>query len=110
MLVAFHDSSLDRVTDRHGLVAELPWREVRAARIGGREPIPQLADLLHDFPTACFNIDAKSDASVRPLAEAIRDAGAQHRVCVASFSDRRLGRASRGRRRGRWPAPSAGGR
>ena len=92
VLVAFHDSSLDRVTGRPGRIADLPWREVQAARIGDREPIPLLADLLHDFPTACFNVDAKSDAAVVPLAEAIRGAGAEHRVCVASFSDRRLAR------------------
>ena len=37
-LVAFHDATLERVTDRTGRVDRLPWRAVQA-RIGGREPI-----------------------------------------------------------------------
>ena len=46
VLLAFHDRTLDRVTDRSGEVAQLPWREVRQARIGGLEPIPTLEELL----------------------------------------------------------------
>ena len=65
-LIVFHDARLDRVTDRQGLVAALPWREVRGVRIAGTEPIPLLADLLEEFPTARFNIDAKSDAAAGP--------------------------------------------
>lgn len=89
-LIAFHDVRLDRVTDGRGPVSALDWDVVRRARIGGREPIPLLADLLADFPTARFNIDAKSDNAVEPLAAAIRHAKAVDRVCVASFSDHRL--------------------
>jgi glycerophosphoryl diester phosphodiesterase len=37
--VAFHDASLDRVTDRRGHVGALPWTAVRGAQIGGTEPI-----------------------------------------------------------------------
>src|SRR5436309_4342344 len=44
--LAFHDAKLNRVTDRAGRIAQLPWRVVREARIGGREPIPLLTDLL----------------------------------------------------------------
>lgn len=35
-LVAFHDTTLDRVTDASGKIAELPWSEVQQARVGGR--------------------------------------------------------------------------
>ena len=35
--LAFHDSTLDRVTDQRGRVADLPWAQVRHARIDGRE-------------------------------------------------------------------------
>src|SRR5688572_11562358 len=61
-LVAFHDDRLDRVTDRTGMVAELPWSTVRAARVDGREPIPLLEDLLGAFPEARVNIDPKADS------------------------------------------------
>lgn len=39
-LVAFHDSTLDRVTDGAGRIADLPWEDVRHARVGGKEPVP----------------------------------------------------------------------
>ncbi|MFF4817567.1 glycerophosphodiester phosphodiesterase [Kitasatospora sp. NPDC001309] len=90
VLVAFHDSRLDRVTDRAGAVAELPWETVRRARIGGTEPVPLLEDLLGAFPAARFNVDVKAAPAVRPLVEAIRRTNAWDRVCVGGFSDSRI--------------------
>ncbi|MFI6152811.1 glycerophosphodiester phosphodiesterase [Kitasatospora sp. NPDC051170] len=90
VLVAFHDTRLDRVTDRSGAVAELPWETVRAARIGGTEPVPLLEDLLGAFPDARFNIDVKAEPAIGPLVEAIRRTDAWDRVCVGGFSDSRL--------------------
>ncbi|OJV26041.1 MAG: glycerophosphodiester phosphodiesterase [Actinobacteria bacterium 69-20] len=90
VLVAFHDDVLDRATDGHGPVAELTYREIRRARIGGREPIPTLAEVLEACPGTRFNIDPKADAAVHPLLALLRDAGATDRVCVASFSDQRI--------------------
>jgi glycerophosphoryl diester phosphodiesterase len=95
VLVAFHDDVLDRVTDRTGQIAQLPYAEVARARIGGLDPIPQLSELLSAFPDARFNIDAKSDASVDPLAVAIAEHQAYERVCVSSFSLARLHRLRR---------------
>jgi len=90
VLVAFHDKTLDRVTDRSGAIAGLPAAEVAAARIGGTEPIPPLADLLGAWPDVRFNIDIKDAPAVRPLADLIRKAGAWDRVCITSFSAARL--------------------
>lgn len=92
VLLAFHDDVLDRVTDRTGVVADLPWDEVRAARVDGVEPIPLLEDLLGTWPDLRVNIDPKHDAAVDALADAIERTGAFDRVCVGSFSDRRLRR------------------
>jgi len=89
-LVAFHDYRLDRVTDGAGLIGAQTWDRVRSARIGGREPIPLMADVLEAFPDARINIDPKSDAAVGPLLDLLREAGATDRVCVGAFSDRRL--------------------
>jgi glycerophosphoryl diester phosphodiesterase len=88
--LAFHDAVLDRVTDRRGRVAELPWEYVRQARIAGREPIPLLTDLLAAWPDVRFNLDVKAAHSIGPIIEAIRRAGAVDRVCVAAFSDARI--------------------
>ena len=92
VLVAFHDDRLDRVTDRTGVIGELPWSEVQHARVDGREPIPLLEDLLGAWPDVRVNIDPKHDAAAEPLADVILRAGATDRVCVAAFSDRRTER------------------
>lgn len=90
VVVAFHDDHLDRVTDGVGAIAELPWSEVRRARIDGSEPIPLLEDLLSTFPSLRINIDPKHDEVVDPLADLLHRTGALDRVCLGSFSDRRL--------------------
>ncbi|RJL35366.1 glycerophosphodiester phosphodiesterase [Bailinhaonella thermotolerans] len=95
VLVAFHDRTLDRVTDRRGRIAELPYREVSRARIGGDEPIPLLEDLLGTWPDIRFNIDVKDFPAIAPLAAALRRTNAYDRVCVTSFSERRLAQARR---------------
>jgi len=92
VLVAFHDDVLDRVTDRSGAVADLPWAEVAEARIDGREPIPLLEDILATWPDVRLNIDPKADSAVGPLVEVLRRSGAVDRVCVSSFSDERTRR------------------
>ena len=89
-VVAFHDEDLDRVTDRTGAIADLPWREVAAARVGGSHPVPTLDELLDGFPTARINIDIKAPGAVAPLWETIRAHAAYDRVCVGSFSGRTL--------------------
>src|SRR5687767_12891326 len=91
-LIAFHDDRLDRVTDRVGVISQLPWSEVQRARVDGREPIPLLEDLLAAWPDVRVNIDPKHDAAAQPLADAIVRTGTVDRVCVAAFSDRRTER------------------
>jgi glycerophosphoryl diester phosphodiesterase len=90
VLVAFHDDRLDRVTDRAGIIADLPWSQVRLARVGGTEPVPLLSDILEEFPDARINIDPKHDAAVQPLVHVIRSLAAVDRVCIGSFSDVRI--------------------
>lgn len=92
VLLAFHDDVLDRVTDRKGPIAELSLAEVREARIGDREEIPTLVDLLDRFPDARFNIDLKSEAAVAPLAALVHERGLWDRILVGSFSRRRTRR------------------
>lgn len=92
VLVAFHDDRLDRVTDRKGLIRELDWAEVSHARVQGREAIPLFDELLAAWPDLRLNIDPKSDGAVAPLIKALRRPGVLARVCVGSFSGRRLAR------------------
>jgi len=89
VLVAFHDDVLDRVTDGTGRIADLPWAEVAAARIGN-EPIPLLEEILEAFPDTRVNIDPKHDAAIAPLADLLLRMRAVDRVGIGSFSDQRL--------------------
>jgi glycerophosphoryl diester phosphodiesterase len=97
VLVAFHDEVLDRVTDGKGRIADLPWSQVSAARVGERRDhcIPRLDDVLGAWPDVRVNIDAKHDASVVPLVDTLRRTRSFDRVCVGAFSDRRLARFRR---------------
>jgi glycerophosphoryl diester phosphodiesterase len=90
VVVAFHDDDLSRTCGRQGRISELSASEVAAARVDGTEPIPTLDELLDAWPNARFNIDCKSDRGVRPLAEVITRHRALDRVCLTSFSDRRV--------------------
>jgi glycerophosphoryl diester phosphodiesterase len=93
VVVAFHDATLDRVSDRSGAIARMRWDEVRRARIGGAHAPVRLDELLEAFPSVRVNIDPKEDAVVDPLVRVIERAGAVDRVCIASFRDARPARA-----------------
>jgi glycerophosphoryl diester phosphodiesterase len=90
VLISFHDDKLDRVSDAKGKVEELTWDQVRAARIGGSEPVPLMEDLFARFPEVRINIDPKHDAAVAPLVALIKRMGVQDRVCIGSFSGKRI--------------------
>lgn len=108
VVFAFHDEALDRTTDRGGLIGALTAVEIEAADAGhtftadggdsfpwrGRGlRVPRLATLLETWPQVRVNIDAKSDAVVGPLIDLLRRMDGLDRVCVGSFSDRRVARA-----------------
>jgi glycerophosphoryl diester phosphodiesterase len=93
-LFAFHDKTLDRVTDRTGAIADLPAAAVAAAKIAGTDQIPLLEDLIGTWPDIRFNIDVKDWPAAAPLAQVIRRTDAWDRVCITSFSASRL-RATR---------------
>jgi glycerophosphoryl diester phosphodiesterase len=95
VLVAFHDDTLDRVTDGTGRIAELPWSEVRQARVAGREPVPLFSELLETFPDCRWNVDVKEEGALLPLLDLLERAKAWDRVCVGSFSESRVARAQR---------------
>jgi len=96
VLVAFHDPDLSRTCGIDANISEMSAAEVADARVdepgGSGHPIPLLSDLLETFPNARFNIDAKSDASVEPLAKMVHAFDALDRVCLASFQLARLRR------------------
>ena len=91
-LVAFHDDTLDRLAGRPESVEQLTAEEIRGLRIADRCSIPFLEDLLAAWPEALVNIDPKSDRAAELLPDLLQHCGAVGRVCVGSFSGRRLDR------------------
>src|SRR6266581_9474127 len=94
-LMAFHDRTLDRVTDGSGPIGSRTYHEVTALRVAGSDPIPLIEDLLGAWPEVRFNIDIKDAGAVLPLAGVLRRTAAWDRVCLCSFSGRRLRAARR---------------
>src|SRR3954470_13474066 len=95
VLVVLHDPTLERVTDRPGRLDSLPWAEVSRARIGGREPIVRLEDLLGAWPDVRFNLDIKAAGVLAPLVRTVRRLKVADRICLGSFSDARIAAARR---------------
>ena len=110
VVLAFHDPSLDRVTDTSGEVCDLPWEQLEGVRIGQDEPLAVFEHLLRDLPDVHFNIDVKDEASVTALPRVLAGADAVHRVRVTSFSEARRRRtlAAIARLTGQRPRTSAG--
>ena len=90
VLVAFHDDDLSaRAAARQDQRAAVDARS-RTALVDGKAPIPLLEELLGTFPEARVNIDCKADARSTRCRRRCAAPNALDRVCVASFSDRRL--------------------
>ena len=89
-LVAFHDNDLQRTCGKPWRIEETDWSTLSTARIDGTDPIPLLEDLLTSWPNLRINIDCKSDAAMQPLIDTIRRSNCIDRICVGSFSDKRL--------------------
>lgn len=94
-LVAFHDSTLDRVTDGAGRISDLPWADVRQARVAGQEPVPLFEELMEAFPEARWNVDVKAESALLPFLDLIERTRAWDRICLGSFSEARVVRAQR---------------
>jgi glycerophosphoryl diester phosphodiesterase len=90
VLLAFHDAALDRVTDSRGALADLTAEEISAVRIAGEHAVPTMAELLEELPGCRFNIDLKSPNAIEPLVALLDRTAAHDRVCVGSFSTRRI--------------------
>lgn len=95
VVIAFHDSTIDRVSTQRGKIGDWRWEDLSSVEIGGSSRLTTVADLLAEFPDTCFNLDAKSDRVLAPLLSVIERANAFDRVCIGSFSDKRLRRARR---------------
>ena len=91
-----HDPTLERVAGRRVRVSQLTAAELRRVDLGHGQGFTSLAEALDAFPETKFNIDVKSRDAVPGTIAAITKAGAQDRVLVSSFDERRRALALRG--------------
>lgn len=93
--VLHHDADLGRTTDGTGKVRNHTWQQIRSVRLADGSAPLRLEELLEELPGAHVNVDVKEEGSVVAVAEAVRRSNAASRVCVTSFSARRLSRVRR---------------
>lgn len=90
VIVAFHDEDLNRTCGIDARIGDMTWDDLSDVLVDGEAPIPRLDELLSEFPDTRFNIDAKADDAIDELVAVIQRTGSLDRVCLASFSWRRL--------------------
>ena len=95
VVLAFHDDTLDRVTDGRGRIADQSYADLARVRTPAGDGIPRLSDVLEEFPDTRINIDVKAPGALGPLADILTSHNALDRVCVGSFSAQRLTAARR---------------
>ena len=86
----FHDDSLLRIAGIDQKFSDLNSAEIDTIKIFKNESIPTLAEVLETFPDSKFNIDLKTDAVAIPALEILKKHNAEGRICIASFSDKRI--------------------
>ncbi|OKL47261.1 hypothetical protein BSR29_06485 [Boudabousia liubingyangii] len=88
--VVLHDPSFIRVSDEIRPLITMSWKDAKAITLkDGSHPM-RFDEVLEEFPDMVFNLDAKSPQAVEPLINTILAAKAEKRVCLATFSHRRM--------------------
>lgn len=87
--VIAHDPDLARVAGDPVRVDELTAAQLAAIDLGDGQHMPTLAEALEAFPEVRFNIDLKTAGAVAPAVDSVRQARAEERVLLTSFSERR---------------------
>tara|TARA_B110000014_G_C20125662_1_gene599374 strand:+ start:3164 stop:3919 length:756 start_codon:yes stop_codon:yes gene_type:complete len=89
-IVVFHDDSLKRVAGINKQIKQLDLKQLKDIKLLKGGTIPTLDELLHSFPKLKFNIDIKTHEATNESIKIIRQHNAFDRVCLASFSSKRL--------------------
>ena len=95
-LIVLHDPSLDRTTDREGIVREMVLEEIRQADAGDGERVPILREVFdlarHQAPIL---LEIKSDFIAELVVQAIAEAEFSEQVVVQSFNPQTVERVRR---------------
>ena len=88
----FHDDDLSRLLGKDVAFNSLHSSEIQNLKLFESFDIPTLETALKTFPDALFQIDLKTDEVAIPAMKIIETLEAFDRVCIASFSSKRLAR------------------
>lgn len=94
-LLAFHDATVERLTDGVGRLQDLTLEHIGSLRVARREGIPLLSDLLEELPHSRLNVDLKAPSCVDPIIDLLDRTRAHDRVCIGSFHEPTLRRFRR---------------
>ena len=86
----FHDDTFLRLLGKNIIFNSLDSSEIDKLRLFDNHPIPKLDTVLKTFQDLYFQIDVKTDEVALPTLEVIKKNNAMNRVCIASFSSKRL--------------------
>jgi len=86
----FHDDDLSRLLGKDVAFNSLHSSEIQNLKLFESFDIPTLETALTTFPDALFQIDLKTDEVAIPAMKIIENLDAFDRVCIASFSSKRL--------------------
>ena len=91
-VVIFHDDDLKRIAGIDKKIKDLTLDEVTNIDLINGGKIPSLEETLFSFPNLRFNIDIKTNSAVEESIKIIKSHEALTRVCLASFSNKRIRR------------------
>jgi len=86
----FHDDDLKRLFGKNIIFNSLHSDEIDELILFDKYKIPTLESTLKKFPDTLFQIDVKTDEVVLPTMEVIKKTNSTDKVCIASFSSKRL--------------------
>ena len=86
----FHDDDLKRLFGKNIIFNSLHSDEIDELILFDKYKIPTLESTLQKFPDTLFQIDVKTDEVVLPTMEVIKKTNSTDKVCIASFSSKRL--------------------
>ncbi len=89
-IVIFHDDNLERMAGIRNQIRNLSFQEIKKIELKGGGRIPLLSEALSSFPNLRFNIDIKTEDAVEETIRIIKSNRSINRVCLASFSSKRL--------------------
>jgi glycerophosphoryl diester phosphodiesterase len=86
----FHDDDLKRLFGKNIIFNSLHSDDIDELILFDKYKIPTLESTLQKFPDTLFQIDVKTDEVVLPTMEVIKKTNSTDKVCIASFSSKRL--------------------